>query len=122
MSDQTELKPCPFCGEKEDLKARNGYGVCCGNCGAVAGSLYKATDVQIKLWNTRAEEEWQPIETARKDGIYIWLADSSNRRVCWWSPVYEEWLDVYDLDRNGVCRSLYFKPTHWQNLPELPET
>ena len=58
-----ELKPCPFCGEKDDID----YGVMggtmkgfdyvqCQNCGAEIHSIHNGKYIEaIELWNRRAD-------------------------------------------------------------------
>ena len=71
--------------------------------------------------------EWQPIETAPKDGTRIWLAtESVMKRV-------GRWHDGEAFERHGTIgggwrraddsqkESLFFVPTHWMPLPELPK-
>jgi len=60
MNEQTEkLKPCPFCGEVDDLHPGMHF-VRCGNCGATAGSDCKGESRNIKYWNTRAAIDSAP--------------------------------------------------------------
>ena len=62
----TELKPCPFCGEKEDID----YGIFngtlkgfdyiqCQNCGAEINAIYKNEQYisATRAWNRRADNE-----------------------------------------------------------------
>lgn len=66
--------------------------------------------------------EWQPIETAPKDGTAIWVATifSGHGTGCM-EPVrthyhhYGEWTNIY------TGNSINWKPTHWQPLPEAPK-
>ncbi|MBC2768598.1 Lar family restriction alleviation protein [Pusillimonas minor] len=57
-----ELKPCPFCGENENLIVQHcegtinhpAYRVCCDNCGTSNGYTDKANHVEN--WNRRAPD------------------------------------------------------------------
>lgn len=76
--------------------------------------------------------EWQPIETAPRDGTYIILYSPKEISICAWKLwnkarlKYEEdqytWLRYY-----GNSIFYYFwdeksiKPTHWMPLPEPPK-
>jgi len=74
-----------------------------------------------------------PIETAPKDGTYIWLGNVSNRRVGWWNSAAQSpkddltritgngWSDAFERFYGGGSSPLHFSPTHWQHLPDLPE-
>ena len=59
--------------------------------------------------------EWQPIETAPKDGtpVLAWLVNPSG----------DEYITVIKANRSGGWdwRSIYFEPTHWMPLPEPPK-
>jgi hypothetical protein len=59
------------------------------------------------------EREWQPIETAPKDGSAIWIGHPECARIAYWE---NDWID---LDRQSSL-SVYFTPTHWQPLPKPP--
>lgn len=75
--------------------------------------------------------EWQPIETAPKDGTHI-LAYMENAVIeAWWedtsygNPEYEgrgEW-ECPNLSSHGCgCCSIFNDaPTHWMPLPHAPE-
>ena len=61
--------------------------------------------------------EWQPIESAPKDGTWIltWTRDITNMEGPWlvvrWNG--KEWVDAV---------AGFYEPTHWQPLPAPPET
>lgn len=68
--------------------------------------------------------EWQLIETAPKDGRFIWLACESKMRIGYWyvvtkDPSKEHWADMARAEYGGMG-DLRFMPTHWQPLPKLP--
>lgn len=52
----SELKPCPFCGEKSRIDMyKHFYRVLCTNCPALTEWLYSEQEA-IEAWNTRADE------------------------------------------------------------------
>jgi hypothetical protein len=55
--------------------------------------------------------EWQPIETAPKDGSVI-IVNNYGIDVGYWSAAYNGWL-------TGGSRTVA-SPTHWLPVPELP--
>ena len=55
--------------------------------------------------------EWQPIETAPKDGTQILASNRYSIWVAQWLPALEVWHGM------GFC----IEPTHWMPLPELTE-
>lgn len=59
---------------------------------------------------------WLPIDSAPKDGP-IWLACVSCMRVGYWSSLHKTWLDLFDSRNNS---KLAYTPTHWMELPKLP--
>jgi hypothetical protein len=58
--------------------------------------------------------EWQPIETAPKDGTRVLGADHQAVEIIYWADGY--WYN------QSVEISLWrvFPPTHWMPLPEPP--
>lgn len=108
-----ELKPCPFCGGA--AKALHGAfsdydEVQCQDCFAEALLCY---------WNSRTAltPQWQPIETAPKDGTEILAWDGRGQAtIHWsdgrWSLVYAGWR-AEDGDFDGAIS--------WQPLPAPPE-
>lgn len=64
MSDEIELKPCPFCGGSEITVVFNPtegvdmtgmYIVSCDDCGGTSGYRYTQDDA-VAAWNGRAEQ------------------------------------------------------------------
>ena len=65
VSEQTKLKPCPFCGSEIKHKVKMLHFFECPNCGAVVSftgkkkimpGVYEAAE-PIKNWNRRTENE-----------------------------------------------------------------
>lgn len=69
-----ELKPCPFCGGKAELYESEAYNlkketkeerirwfVMCGKCTALTCGAIKTKAIEV--WNRRAKDEVQRIET-----------------------------------------------------------
>lgn len=64
-----------------------------------------------------AEQQWQPIETAPKDGTPI-LAVSEAHIKEGWSPQVIEWSDVWMYSE--CFDEFMFEPTHWMPIPAAP--
>jgi regulator of replication initiation timing len=74
---------------------------------------HKAENARLKAENERLRKagEWQPIETAPKDGITETLVMDCGH-------VY-----IGIFDKNGFCEDLHcagLDPTHWMPLPNPP--
>jgi len=69
--------------------------------------------------------EWQPIETAPKDGSFILCAWQSDMVDQGWLFGVHMWREsAQHLGLYGwffVCTERFHKPTHWMPLPEAPE-
>jgi hypothetical protein len=70
--------------------------------------------------------EWQPIETAPKDGtkillgyfpdpVYEGASVMRSWEVAFWHGIHRKWCGRELLNSEG-----YFSPTHWMPLPEYP--
>ena len=59
--------------------------------------------------------EWQPIETAPKDGTHIlaWFEEAQQHLLLWWFA--DNWRF------KGSDTIPIVTPTHWMNLPEPPK-
>ena len=60
-----------------------------------------------------AEKRWQPIESALKDGGYMWLTDGKYKGIAAWDSIKMKW--CFDLG------ALEDNLTHWMPLPNPPE-
>jgi hypothetical protein len=66
--------------------------------------------------------EWQPIETAPRDGTAVLVTNGETQRVAWTQRPKEDgdylvW--TYYVTRAGGAATMV-EPTHWMPLPELP--
>jgi uncharacterized protein DUF551 len=59
--------------------------------------------------------EWQPIETAPKDGRDLLLANIGIVRLAFWDEARGGQWSIWP------GRDQFFKPTHWMPLPEPPK-
>lgn len=59
--------------------------------------------------------EWQPFETAPKDGtaLLCWSEDEGSVDLIWFEPAWGRWIDE-TLERYPLA------PTHWMPLPAPP--
>jgi hypothetical protein len=66
---------------------------------------------------------WQPIETAPRDGTHILVLMEDAMIEAWWDTTYGtgEW-DCVSVSRHGCgcCSSENDEPTHWMPLPARP--
>lgn len=118
---QVSLLSCPFCGgeaRSHKCDIRPGYqtsSVCCKKCQAQIGRCDLDAE---EFWNRRQRTDWQPIETAPKDGTHVIVAFTIN--------VGEA------AGQKGVAESRYmphywdglfgpdFTVSHWMPLPTSP--
>ena len=108
---EIELKPCPFCGGDAELRGRKTSMVNCTGCSASTFQLLEDKGSAARQWNTRAPQ-WQPIETAPKDGTKI-LVWNDYPSVAFWGP-FSTWDDGdWHDDIDGV--------THWMPILDPPE-
>ena len=133
----SELKPCPFCGEKAHaIRHQRFYSVLCHGCGAQVkgGKTLSANDDRIKelavtTWNTRATPpaRWLKAEEVRESGSYWWTNEvsyatpvtvyvmkSGTDESCFASAGQLGWWKAMQMKELGGL---------WQRIPEpvLPE-
>jgi hypothetical protein len=110
----TELRECPMCGDTEPGYARHGqrHSVKCTIAPCQTDGPWMLTKAAaISAWNRRADD-WQPIETAPRDGTEVMLWDGYWRVPMYWSSKAEEW-----TDGDIIIPSEY---TYWRPLPKGP--
>ena len=83
----------------------------------------------------RQMSEWQPIETAPRDGSLIWLGSPEAMRLGFWTQGKEfenhgttggGWRDMSAAEKNitgetSLRTGLHFAPTHWMPTPKPPK-
>ncbi len=77
--------------------------------------MFRGPRAECQAWiDDRAAEaanaaRWQPIETAPRDGRFVFVSDSGTAiMACWEGTVWLDWA------------SYPFHPTHWMPLPQPP--
>lgn len=74
--------------------------------------------------------DWQPISTALKPNVVIWLGMVDHRRLGYWQDGIEHenfgtsgggWIDYCLAEAGRGPRGLRFAPTHWLPLPPPPK-
>lgn len=91
---------------------------CCNRSDGYEDDIYKFA---LKMLQEAVAEAkaWQPVETAPKDGTFIWLlSDSFAIRIGYWKG--GRWVDLAKAEARGAC-DLSFEPSHWMPLPEPPK-
>jgi Lar family restriction alleviation protein len=153
-----ELLPCPHCGgtnivgpmycEYSGDAHKPHTWIECEDCPAFMEVWTPEVADAIAAWNRRATApsgakvpQWQPIETAPKDGTCIALGcvedddQAAVSTVGWWQEAAEDSIDdmgqdagfvdhgyqVFDPGRSfGNRQYPGIQPTHWQPLPAAP--
>ncbi|WP_423156485.1 DUF551 domain-containing protein [Stenotrophomonas maltophilia] len=81
-------------------------------------SLRKAREIVERVESRRAPQ-WQPIETAPKDGTPVLLCCMKPSKYSRHEPGF---MAVCGYDEGwGAFNRFHFPPTHWQPLPPEPE-
>lgn len=65
-----------------------------------------------------ANNGWQAIETAPKDGTPVLASTEGVMYVAWFRPIDGGKWCFFE----HTTRRISFKPTHWMALPELPDS
>lgn len=110
-----DLKPCPFCGGT-DIDGTWDNGVFCENINCEGQIDFGhwtgegAKEAVHEAWNTRPDQ-WQPIETAPKDGTAIIVGGGTAE----WNPNQYGW-----FSHQGQA-IIEWEVTHWMPLPEPPK-
>lgn len=128
MSQEQELLPCPFCLGPADITSVVGgdegdgyvWHVFCAeenDCAMMPEKYAESERTARQWWNYRAPQ-WQPVETAPKDGtlVLLWWPYWRQRAVIgYYATLADRWQSsevLYDAE----------PPTHWMPLPLPPET
>jgi len=138
-ADKASLEPCPFCGgeqpyvwiyrDKTVISALTPeWHVHCKSCNIQISATRKGE--AISRWNTRPSGSaelreglnWQPIETAPRDGTSILVCVTHNTCDHTWETV--QWIDwargayIWPIYQQRI--DIPFPPTHWMPLPPPP--
>lgn len=111
-------KPCPFCGKASELQVPENDDVVlavvmCLSCYCCGAEFFTDKEA-IKAWDTRSDD-WQPIETAPKDGtkVMVWRPDCDFHHPHAAFDVYEN--EAWHRSRPSA------QPTYWKPLPAPPQ-
>jgi len=124
----SELKPCPFCGNKN---IRKNFGIFpelfCSECEATIYAYDEHEDL-AKSWNTRPLEDALQARIAELEAQLRWipvserLPEEDGEYLIFWQCKHGKGIeiDVYStsLGWHDVDSDLH---THWMPLPNLPE-
>lgn len=107
--------------EEQQLQLQNQYNV--------------LTDLRKEFAELKKQNQWQPIETAPKDGTEVFVYDAADKKIYrakWYlDEEVQEWdaedleAGFYELNKCFENYDDYFmalgNPTHWMPLPKAPE-
>jgi len=133
MTKKDALKPCPFCEGPASMQCHggifhghSGFRVECeGTCHAM--TCYWHSEIEArKLWNMRPTTvcgEWQPIESAPRDGTHFNAYDSMGKvQEVWFSYDCGDFTHGrHDYNYMDIACSEYTTLVGWQPLPSAPE-
>lgn len=122
------LLPCPFCGGKAATGGGVNYSfVNCTECMAstnvlLADGHQPTLEEAIAEWNTRAPQ-WQPIETAPKDGASFIVCHINREDSCMVVSFDDSKMRFDNLVWLAEEGSRYHRDlfSHWQPCPDLPQ-
>ena len=135
MSQRSELKPCPFCGGKVEIKqdtryprsgkykdeAVKAYEVICPNYDCIiynADNKYFLTEEEAaKAWNSRVSgwisvNERLPEKRNKQYSFEVLITNGKDVFLAYYDYYYKLWW-------NGICE--IEDVSHWMPLPEFPE-
>ena len=101
----SDLKPCPFCGgdarhQQSGPRSNKWWECVCDKCDFCGPAGYTEPEA-IAAWNTRSDliPQWQPIETAPKDGgnHILGLGDGDAIVNCTYVMVWDDDLHKFKL-------------------------
>lgn len=64
--------------------------------------------------------QWQPIETAPKDGTYVLVCEKDNSAIYEARFMWDDWFPAMQSDSDEYDPMKGF-PSHWMPLPEPPQ-
>lgn len=136
---EIELKPCPFCGEKAEVRLSLGRDiVSCTNCHAEMAGSYINIDSLIEEWNTReypAVNRWISVEDALpeldtmvivcyygSDFIMPMRGETVTEAIARQNKVPTVTMGFLSEEGwNGADMfPMMVQPTFWMNLPDAP--
>ena len=91
----------------------------CRQCNRGCPEEYRRVVSEASAESELAAREWQPIETAPRNGRNIWAAYPDGeghvfQTEAWWSAQDHEWQEAFGCEK--------LEPTHWMPLPAPPTT
>ncbi len=112
------LEALPPYGDKDTRKAAADE-----MCSALTELRAHIAALEADNKRLREAEQWQPIETAPKDGTYIFATDVGNHPIskepwvgdaCYWNG------RSFDNDSDSLDERDWWKPTLWMPMPPPP--
>lgn len=99
-----------------------------GNEQALFSAAKELERMDAELAAAKKENEWQPIETAPKDGSYVLVTSGGKPWIARFHPVYQSGYRPQDPWQSMMLNHLHIEakyqintPTHWKPLPAPPD-
>ena len=114
------LKPCPFCGAKAELRNskwanRDHYGVICTDCAVWFDERADHGAEAIAAWNTRAPDPRLTEVEAERDGLLEALSPDGDTKAAYMGE-FSFNITEYGDDGGEIARKIYVP---WTTIKEI---
>ena len=135
LPDEQDGWWCPQCQSEVDATFHEDCHTCgfyIGDCQPDQGTTKKKKEALEQLEELQKESQWQPIETAPRDGTEIIITNGCDTCTGKYYPsVVQNYAPFFAQSVDGELRNegfdykvepvYFYEPTHWMPLPQPPK-